>query len=197
MPPAQDFDAAYAGTPPWDIGRPQPAVAALADADAFHTPVLDAGCGTGENALLLASRGLDVVGVDASPRAIAQARRKAEARRLGARFLVADALNLHAVAQPFASVLDCGLFHVFDDADRSRYVASLAGVLDEGGIVHLLCFSDREPDWGGPRRVSQEEIRAAFAVGWDVETIAPARFVTNLEGGPAHAWLARIRRTRS
>lgn len=195
MTAARDFDPAYEGTPPWDIGRPQPEVVGLSETDAFRSPVLDAGCGTGENALFLAAEGLEVVGVDASRRAIRQARSKAALRSLDVRFVLADALNLEALDTTFASALDCGLFHVFDDEERTRYVDSLRRVLDADATLHLLCFSDQEPDWGGPRRVAKHEIRDAFADGWDVEAIDAADFVTNLAGGPIKAWRARIRRT--
>jgi len=81
-PPGLRFDDAYIGVPPWDIGRPQREVLELADAGTFRSPVLDAGCGTGENALALAARGLEVVGLDASPRAIGKAMDKARERHL-------------------------------------------------------------------------------------------------------------------
>jgi 2-polyprenyl-3-methyl-5-hydroxy-6-metoxy-1,4-benzoquinol methylase len=60
----EDFDALYAGTPPWDIGRPQPAFLALAEAGALKGRVLDVGCGTGEHALMAAELGLEATGVD-------------------------------------------------------------------------------------------------------------------------------------
>lgn len=105
---AARFDGAYAGTPPWDIGRPQPAFLTLAEAGALRGRVLDIGCGTGEPALLAASLGLDATGVDAAPTAIALAQRKAQQRNLVARFLVWDALALPDLALQFDTVLDCG-----------------------------------------------------------------------------------------
>src|SRR6266568_3561076 len=87
----EDFDALYTGTPPWDIGRPQPAFLDLAEAGAVRGRVLDAGCGTGEHALMAAALGLDAMGIDGSPRAIDLARHKAAERGLAARFLLADA----------------------------------------------------------------------------------------------------------
>ena len=128
------WDAAYAGSPPpWDIGRPQPAVIRLADEGAFRGRVLDAGCGTGENAIELASRGLETLGVDGARRAIEHAREKAARRGVNAEFLVADALDLTVLRRRFDSVLDCGLFHTFDDVDRERYVRSLGAVIEPGG----------------------------------------------------------------
>src|SRR5438874_6776359 len=110
----------YAGAPPWDIGRPQPAFLELADAGALQGRVLDVGCGTGEHALMSAARGLEATGVDAAPAAITIAEAKARDRGLTARFLVWNALDLGSMDQPFDTVLDSGLFHVFDDHDRAR-----------------------------------------------------------------------------
>ena len=197
--PAAGWDSAYeAGSrPPWDIGRPQPAFVRLADGGLLRGRVLDAGCGSGEHALLAAARGADVVGVDVSPRAIERARRKAGERGLAVRFEVADALRLGELGLTFDTVIDSGLFHVFDDADRARYVTSLASVLRSGGTCYLMCFSDRQPGTMGPRRVSQEELRAAFSDGWSVASIVAEAFEVNpgLGTPTVQAWLATIRRT--
>src|SRR6266540_6428787 len=93
----EDFDALYAGTPPWDIGRPQPAFRALAEAGAIQGRVLDVGCGTGEHVLMAAGLGLEATGVDAAPTAIDAAERKARDRGLSARFLVGNVLELGAL----------------------------------------------------------------------------------------------------
>jgi len=196
--PAARWDSAYeAGSrPPWDIGRPQPAFVRLADGGLLSGRVLDAGCGSGEHALLAAARGADAVGVDISPRAIEQARRKAGERGLAVRFEVADALSLGGLGLAVDTVIDSGLFHVFDDADRARYVTSLASVLPPGGTCYLMCFSDRQPGTMGPRRVRQEELRTAFGDGWAVTAIVADAFEVNPGfGAPAaQAWLATIGR---
>ena len=189
------FQQAYAGTPPWDIGRPQPAVAALADDVEIAGPVLDVGCGTGENALFLAERGLEVVGVDAVPAAIAAARGKAAARGLPALFLVHDALALDGLERRFGTVIDSGLFHTFDDEERLRFAASLAHVLLPGGRYIMLCFSEHELGDCGPRRVTQGEIREVFdKPPFLVRSIEPAEMATRLDGGGRKAWLALIER---
>jgi len=187
------FDASYqADKPPWDIDRPQPALAAVADQ--FSGRFLDAGCGIGEHALLAAARGLEAVGVDAAPTAIARAEEKARQRGLEARFLVADALELGALGEQFDTVVDCGLFHVFGDDARARYVSSLAEAVRVGGRVFLLCFSDRQPgDWG-PRRIRQEELRASFVDGWRVDAIEAAELEVTFSPDPVQAWLATITR---
>ncbi|MEO7330413.1 MAG: class I SAM-dependent methyltransferase [Minicystis sp.] len=182
---------------PWDIGRPQPAFVELEEAGQITGSVLDIGCGTGENALYLASRGHTTSGVDMVETAIARAREKARARGLEATFRVADALLLESLHETFDTLIDSGLFHVFGDPERLRFVESLRAALRPGGVYHLLCFSDAEPPGLGPRRVSEGEIRATFAEGFQVRAIVPHRYETRIhQGGSARAWLASIQRDR-
>lgn len=191
--PDRDFEASYrAGETPWDIGRPQAEIVRLAEAGLVVGSVLDVGCGTGENALLLASRGHPVLGVDASETAIARAREKAAARALaGAQFHVWDALQLRRLRKTFDTVVDSGLFHVFQDDQRRLYAQSLAEVTASGSDLFLLCWSDAEPPGPGPRRVAEHEIRDAFRSIFAVMDVAPAGF-ERLGGPPAKAWLARL-----
>jgi SAM-dependent methyltransferase len=192
---ASRFVEAYKGTPPWDIGRPQPAFERVAGDGLVAGPVLDAGCGTGENALFFAARGLEVVGVDAVDAAVAAARAKARERGLAAEFLVHDALALGELGRRFRTVLDSGLFHTFDDAERRRYVASLAAATTLGGRVFVLCFSEHELGEGGPRRVTQAELRDAFdRPPFRVLAIAAAEMATNLGARGRKAWLASVER---
>jgi cyclopropane fatty-acyl-phospholipid synthase-like methyltransferase len=197
------WDAVYApdaAPPPWDIGRPQPAFVRLAERGLLSGRLLDSGCGTGENVLLAAARGAEATGVDISPQAIARARDKAAERGLTARFEVADALRLGQLGMTFDVLIDSGVFHIFDDEDRGRYVASLAAVLPPGGRCYLMCFSDRQPGTVGPRRVRQDELRAAFSDGWEVASIEADTFEVNpgIEFSPgtpaagAQAWLATL-----
>ncbi len=195
---APGWDGSYAAgaPPPWDIGRPQAPFVRLADSGRLDGRVLDAGCGTGEHTLLAAAHGADAVGVDIAPLAIERARAKAAERGLTARFEVGDALNLGRLGLAFDTVIDSGLFHVFDDDGRGRYVASLASVLPAGGTCYLMCFSDRQPGDSGPRRVRQDELRAAFSDGWTVASITADTFKVNPSFGATtvQAWLATIRR---
>src|SRR5262245_6278864 len=102
----QPWDASYRdGPPPWDIGRPQPAVVRLASQGGFAGVVLDAGCGTGENALLVASLGLSVLGVDVAETALAIARQKARDLGMEVEFTAADALRLARLGRRFETVL--------------------------------------------------------------------------------------------
>jgi SAM-dependent methyltransferase len=193
------FENLYAGKAPWDIGKPQGPF--VAPADRVTSPVLDAGCGTGENALFFASRGHKVTGIDFLEEPIRRARAKAAERGLQVQFLVKDALTLADWGERFASVIDCGLFHVFSDDDRRRYVAGLAHMVEPGGRLFLMCFSNEEPGTEGPRRVSRQELYDAFSNGWEVESVDASRFEVNpefkdftfSEGGP-RAWFAVVRR---
>ncbi len=200
IPDKDRFQEAYQGKPPWDIGKPQPVF--VRAADQVIGSILDAGCGTGENALFFAERGHRVTGIDFLEAPIAQARQKAQERGLEANFLVMDALHLDKLPEVFDSAIDCGLFHVFSDEVRARYVASLSTVVKPGGRLFLLCFSDQEPPGDGPRRVTQQELHEAFAQGWTIESIELAQFdvrpdlegIQFSEGGP-YAWFMVARRT--
>ncbi len=198
IPTRETFESLYAGKAPWDIGKPQPVFVEVVDQ--VRGSVLDAGCGTGESALYFAQRGHPVVGIDFLEFPIQQAKRKAEERRVQVEFIRMDALTLTTFDRKFDSVIDSGLFHVFSDDDRPRYVSGLAHVMKPGAKLFLACFSDEEPGTLGPRRVSRKELEAAFAKGWTFDSLAPARFEVIPEmkesfspGGPK-AWFAVIQR---
>lgn len=193
------FESIYAGQPRWEIGRPQKAFISVADQ--ILGSILDSGCGTGENALYFASRGHMVMGIDFLAEPISVAKQKATERGLTATFLVMDALALKDLPEVFDNVIDSGLFHVFGDDDRRRYIEGLATVLKPGGRLFFLCFSDKEPGTQGPRRVSRKEIEDAFAEGWTVESIEPSRYevrpdpndISFSDGGPK-AWFVVVRK---
>ncbi|BBX71292.1 class I SAM-dependent methyltransferase [Mycolicibacterium psychrotolerans] len=205
-PTLSRFDDFYKNqTPPWVIGEPQPAIIALERAGHIRGRVLDVGCGTGEHTILLTRLGYDVLGVDGAPTAVEQARRNATARGVDARFDVRDALDLGA-SPAFDTVVDSALFHVFDDADRVRYVRSLHGATRPGALVAVLALSDAGRGFGP--QVSEGDLRGAFGAGWSVEELSQTTYrgvVTDvhaetlgLEVGTRvdePAWLLRARRT--
>lgn len=196
---SSSFEAAYRSeTPPWDIGRRQPAVARLERAGEIARTVLDVGCGTGDNAVYLARRGHDVLGIDSAPLAIERARAKADAGRWRTKpeFAVHDALDLASLGRSFDAVIDCGLFHALSDEERRPYVGGLRAVLEVEGRYFLLCFSEHEPDGWGPRRIRICEIADTFREqdGFEVEAIEETWFETRARRRGARAYLARIRR---
>jgi cyclopropane fatty-acyl-phospholipid synthase-like methyltransferase len=197
----EHFEQSYHGQPPWDIGRPQPAIVELAESGQIVGSVLDCGCGTGENALYLAAKGHESWGLDYVSLAIERARFKTAQRGASATFVEGSALQLEKLNRQFDTIIDCGLFHTFSDEERPQYVSGLAKIVRPGGRVHVLCFSDEEPGDEGPRRITQREIRDAFHDGWRVQRITPIRFETadfpdgpHFSPGGPKAWLASIER---
>ena len=193
----RSWDASYQDVrpAPWDIGKPQAAFVRVASQAGFAGDVLDAGCGTGEHALLAASLGRPVLGVDMAETAIAIARSKAQERGLNAEFEVADAFELDRLGRTFETVLDCGLFHTCDGDERPRYVASLASVTQPGATVYLLCFSDEAPDIG-PHPISRTDLEDAFdeGSGWKIAAIEPDTIQTTFMQSGVPAWFVTITR---
>jgi SAM-dependent methyltransferase len=200
IPNRDTFASMYSGKAPWDIDKPQPTFVEVADQ--VKGSVLDAGCGTGENAIFFVRRGHAVLGIDYLEFPIQAAKRKAQERGALAEFLCWDALTLTTFDRQFDSVIDSGLFHCFSDDDQKRYVAGLTHITRPGGRLFLMCFSDAEPGTIGPRRISQAALRSAFAANWTIEVVRPVRFevIPDLkefsfsEGGPK-AWFAVVKRT--
>lgn len=186
------WEEMYQSTPPWDIGKPQPELVKLEKSGKIQGQILDVGCGAGENTLFFSEKGYDITGVDFTPSAIAMAKQRAKQRHLNAKFIIQNVLELSNLHQKFDTLIDSGVFHVFDDEQRVHYVNSLASVLREQGIYHMLVFSDQEPLGYGPRRISQLEIQEAFQDGWELQQIREARIEQNLNKKWAYAWLASI-----
>jgi ubiquinone/menaquinone biosynthesis C-methylase UbiE len=191
------FSEAYTGVPPWEIGKPQRPFIAVADR--VESPLLDAGCGSGNTALFFAARGHQVTGIDFVEAAIDQARAKAAARGLTAEFLVKDAMTLGAWDRRFRSVIDSGLFHIFVGEERKRYAKGLARVTAPGGRLFLLSFTD-DPRERGPAGVSRQGIYDTFADDWIVESVEPihgeisAAFAADFPAEGPKMWFAVIRR---
>lgn len=189
--PQAFFDAVYQQTPPWDIGGPQPALAALWDELPPSGPVLDVGCGSGDHAIALARRGLEVVGVDSVEEAITQARAKAQAlpaeitERLA--FHVADALRPSLLGRRLGAVVDSGFLHLFAPHVADHFAAELAASLRPGGRYYLLAFAVQFDVPNVPRAVSQEELQARFAPerGWRILALHEARFQNRVAATPA------------
>src|SRR5947209_5579558 len=131
VPDKSTFASLYSGQGPWDIGRPQKALIDVADR--ITGSLLDAGCGTGDNALYFASRGHKVTGIDFLAEPINRAKQKATERGVTATFLVNHALTLKDWSERFDNLIDSGLFHDFSDDDRRSYVEGLATVVKTGG----------------------------------------------------------------
>jgi SAM-dependent methyltransferase len=193
---SQQWDAVYAGAPPWEIGRPQAAFVALADAGRLCGRLLDVGCGTGETTLLAAAHGANALGIDLSRRAVDLARAKAARRGVPAQFAVANALHLDWTGEQFDTVVDSGTFHLFDAVQRCAYVASVGAAIRPGGTYYLLCARDGGPGSWGPPGLGIDELTRTFPEGWAIAGVEPATFEVT-DGAPVDhvdAWLATIAR---
>ncbi len=192
---------------PWELDGPAPFVSRLVHEGAFRDPVLDAGCGTGENALFLASCGLTVTGVDAAPTALERARAKAAERGVPVEWSDADVCELPGVCGRFATVLDSGLFHNLSEPDQVRYAAALHRACVPQADMYLFAMNDNPHNFAEPHRwspscdrhgVTLDAIRAAFATGWtlaEVEETTMTVFVPHQGDRTRYFWLARIRRS--
>jgi ubiquinone/menaquinone biosynthesis C-methylase UbiE len=186
-----DFAGMYAeGIPPWQIDRPQPEVIQLIENGKFESPVLDLGCGAGDNTIELARHGLVVKGLDAVPEALERARKKTEQAGLkqSPEFVLGDALRLAESGLRAKTVLDCALFHTFSDEERREYIRGLETVLSPGGRLHILSFSELETRQPGPRRLSLSEITESFGTGWRVADSVRCRYWDRVRPDGAHAW---------
>src|SRR5690349_9150718 len=204
-PTLSRFDDAYkTRTAPWVIGQPQPAIVELQRAGQINSKVLDIGCGTGEHTIMLTRLGYDVLGIDFAPHAVEQARANAAEQGVDARFEVADAMNL-GPEPGYQTIIDSALFHIFDDADRARYVSGLHTAVRPGGVVHVLALSDAGRGFGP--QVSEAQIRGAFGDGWVLEALETTTYRGVVQEAQADsiglrvgtrvdepAWLARARR---
>jgi SAM-dependent methyltransferase len=208
-PSLDHFDQAYRSrSAPWVIGEPQPAIVELQRAGLIRSKVLDVGCGTGEHTILLTRLGYDVLGIDFAPHAVKQARANAADEGVDARFEVADAMKLGSDSpeeHAYQTIVDSALFHVFDDADRARYVSGLHAAVRPGGLVHVLALSDAGRGFGP--QVSEPDLREAFGDGWVLEALGITTYRGVVQkvhseavGLPIGtrvdepAWLARARR---
>ena len=185
-----DWDSAYReegefeGPPPWNIGEPQPELAALMAAGKFRSDVLDAGCGFAELSLALAAQGHTVVGVDLTPTAIAAATKAAAERGLaGASFVQADITTFAGYDGKFSTVVDSTLFHSLPVEGRDGYLSSVHRAAAPGASYYVLVFAkgafpaEMEPK---PNEVDEGELRAAVSKYWQIDEIRPAYIHANI-----------------
>ena len=191
-PVCRMFDKAYRNRPLWDLGHPRKQFIELVRQGEITGPVLDIGCGTGENALFFAEEGFETWGIDFAPRAIGKAVQKAAERGLRVQFLVQNALTLEDLHRTFTTATDSGLFHTLSDRDRPVFARSLARVLPPGGKYFMVCFSDHEPPGYGPRRISEREIRECFGEGWTINSIQPTVIESRCMTPGPQGWLSSI-----
>jgi SAM-dependent methyltransferase len=199
--PQAFFDAVYQDVPPWDIGGAQPDMAALLTEFPPMGPVLDLGCGSGDLAIHLATKGRDVLGIDYVEAAIVHARQKAQvlppevAQRL--EFQVADALRPSLLQRQFGAVVDSGFLHVLTPEQGDALIGEIGAILRPGGRYYLHEFATEFDIPNTPRQITEEEVRARFTPdkGWQILALRPSQFHSRI--APVPATLACIERLPS
>jgi cyclopropane fatty-acyl-phospholipid synthase-like methyltransferase len=193
------WDEIYKGTPPWDLGHPQPVFQALIQSGEIKPGrALDIGCGRGENAIMLAMNGCDVTGIDLSEDAISDAKAKAIERYVKVNFAVGNVLQMDRLfmEDEFDIVIDSGLFHVMTEEERPAFARQVHRVLKKGGKYFMLCFSDKEPgEYELPRRLSKAKIENTFSPLFNIVYIKEAVFKTLLNPSSRKAYLLSATRS--
>jgi len=188
------WNESYAsGALPWDTGEPEPLLVEFVTSGRVRpTRTLEIGAGTGTNALWLAERGFEVLGVDVAPLAVEQAMAKLNGRDLGCRFLTLDFLAADPPDGPFHFVFDRGCFHVFDEPEeRARFAAQVAAALAPGGLwLSLIGSTEGEAREFGPPRRSAREVVLAIEPVLEVVELRTVQFHIH----HATAWLCLSRR---
>jgi len=195
-PDPESFDKLYRGEPvveggpapagvPWDVHQAQPRLMELEALGGFSGEVLDIGCGLGDNAIYLASRGHSVTGLDGSPAAIDEARRRAAAAGVTVTFDVADATDLKGYDGRFDTVVDSALYHCLDENGQQAYIAALYRATRPGARLHLSCFSDGNVNGviAPMGHVPEANIRDTLtANGWRIDFLGPTTYLGNAIG---------------
>ncbi len=173
-----NWDQRYlTGDTPWNTDRPTSHLLRAIDEHGIKpSRVLEVCCGTGTNAMYLASNGFDVTAVDISPTALARARQRAADAKLSVRFVEADIFQLPDLDEPFPFFVDVGGYHALRRIDEPRLIGIYDCLLAPGGLIFILAGNAREPLDPGPPTVSEEEIHAAFDATFDIVQLREVRF---------------------
>lgn len=179
-----DWDSVYRqeggfdGPPPWNIGEPQPELAALIRDGKARSDVLDAGCGHAELSLALAADGYTVVGIELTPTAVAAATNAAQERHLpNATFVQDDITTFTGFDGRFNTIIDSTLFHSLPIEGRDGYQRSVHRAAAPGAVYYVLVFAKGAFPAGleqKPNEVDEAELRAAVGKYWSIDEIRPA-----------------------
>ena len=183
-------EAAFEGAPPpiaipWDVHQAQPRLMEVEALCGISGEVLDIGCGLGDNSIFLSSRGHSVTGLDGSPAAIEEARRRAADAGVTVTFDVADATKLTGYDGRFDTVVDSALYHCLDEDGQQAYIAGLYRATRPGARLHLWCFSDGNINGviAPMGSISEANLRDTLtANGWRIDFLGPTTYLGNAAG---------------
>ena len=192
------WDDSYRGgkRPSWDAGRPSGELQKVVDEGLVRAcRAVDLGCGSGTDAIYLASHGFDVTAIDIAPTALRQAEEKARQAGVKVRWLLADVLALPKL-EPFDFIFDRGCYHEVRIYNARAYVETVRRLSHAGTRFLLLAGNPNElPLQYAPPQVAEEEIRSDFSLLFDFEWIRETRFETiNPSISGPLAWSVMLRR---
>jgi methyl halide transferase len=191
----ETWDADYRGSKPpaWDIGRPADELQRIVNDGLVHKcRAVDLCCGSGSDAVFLASRGFDVTAIDVAPTALAQARQKADRTGVTVQWLLADVLNPPTL-RPFDFIYDRGCYHVVRDQNLAAYLETVRR-LSHPGTQFLLLSARREEQETNSPGVTEEELRYDFSPLFSVDWLRAIRLESNEPGVAPPSWSALMRR---
>lgn len=191
----EGFEEKYqAGYMPWDHGMPDPNLKEIVDRfQIAPCPVLDVGCGTGDNALWFAAHGFEVTGCDLSETAIRMAREKPGTECLN--LSVQDILRNPYPEGSFGFIFDRGCFHsVSGDESRSRFVELAAAMLREGGLwLSLIGNADEPMREIGPPQLTAAEVVTSVEPFFEILLLESGFFGSD-QDEPPRAWICLMRK---
>jgi SAM-dependent methyltransferase len=159
-----DVDRIYQTIPldniPWNSETPPDALVRIVqDGKVRPCKTIDLGCGAGNYAIYLSGCGFDVTGVDSSPTAIKIAEEHAKKQGARCRFIVADLLgDLYEVPDTFDFAYDWEFLHHIFPEDRETYIKNVHKILNPGATYFSVCFSDKDPQFGGSGKYRKTRI---------------------------------------
>jgi methyl halide transferase len=193
-----DWDGAYReGTPPWDTGKPHAELVRVLDEYRLRPQtVLEIGCGTGADAILLARRRFEVTAIDCSPIALERARSRAEQENALIRFVLADVFEFARSSGQFDFVLDAGVYHAVRQTNLERYLDMLWRVTRPGSYYFCLAGAPTETEQveEGPPQVTADEIHNELGRLFELIHLRPTQLDNPLRKKSYPGWSCLMRR---
>jgi 2-polyprenyl-3-methyl-5-hydroxy-6-metoxy-1,4-benzoquinol methylase len=165
---------------PWNIETPPTLLIELVE-DGIVIPcsVIDLGCGAGNYSIWLAKRGFQVTGIDFSEKAIELASKQAERENVNCNFIVGDLTDKDFKSEfTFDFAFDWEVLHHIFPEDRDTYFRNVAGLLKKGAVYFSVCFSEKDPDFGGRGKFRQTPMETTlyFSSEEEIEDLLTSYF---------------------
>ncbi len=166
------------GSTPWDSGLPSVELRrVISEAKIQPCRVLELGCGTGTNAVLLAQLGFEVTAIDLSALAIEQAMQKASEAGVEVTFICGDVCSIARPSEPFPLVFDRGCFHcIRRDVGVGIILETLERVTAAGSQLIVFTGNANEKRDHGPPGLFEEDIRQELDGLFEISQLRPFFF---------------------